>query len=119
MNKTKPKTVDEYIGGFPPATQKILESIRTTIKKTVPEVEESISYSMPAFKLNGKYLVYFAGYDHHIGFYPLPSGVDEFNKEFSNYKTGKGSIQFPIDQPMPLDLIKRIVEFRKKENKKQ
>jgi len=114
MNK-KPKSVDEYISGFPSDKQKIMESVRSVIRKSVPDVEETISYNMPAYKLNGKYLVYFAGYDKHIGFYPLPSGMEEFKSEFSNYKTGKGSIQFPIDEPMPLELIKKIVEFRKKE----
>ena len=111
----KINSVDEYIKSFPKPTQKHLKEIRATIKKEAPDSEEVISYSMPAFKYHGM-LVYYAAYEHHIGFYSLPSGNAIFKKELSKYKTGKGSIQFPIDEPMPLDLIKKIVQFRIKEN---
>lgn len=116
MTTEKPTNIDEYIAGFPKETQIILEKMRTTIKKLVPESEETISYGMPAFKLHGKALVYFAGYKHHIGFYATPTGHKEFKKELSIYKQGKGSVQFPLDKPMPYDLIKRIVKFRVAEN---
>lgn len=110
------KTVDDYIKSFPPDTQNLLESIRQTIRKAAPEAKESISYHMPAFKLNGKILIYFAAFEHHIGFYPLPSGTELFERELSPYKTGKGSIQFPLDKPVPYDLVEKIVLFRAKEN---
>lgn len=112
------KNIDEYIADFHPETQIILSQIRKTIKEAAPEAEESISYAMPAFKLNGKPLVYFAGYKNHIGFYATPTGHEAFEKELSNYKQGKGSVQFPINQPMPLDLIARITKFRVEENKR-
>ncbi len=111
----KISSVDEYIKSFPKATQKHLKEIRATIKKEAPEAEEVISYGMPAFKFYGM-LVYYAAYEHHIGFYSLPSGNAAFKKELSKYKTGKGSIQFPIEEAMPHDLIKKMVQFRIKEN---
>lgn len=114
MQKTKPKNIDEYIAGFPENVQTILEQIRLTIKQTVPEAEETISYSMPAFRLHGHILVYFAGFRNHIGFYPIPAGIEAFKSELSGYKTGKGSVQFPLDKPIPLDLISMIVKFRAK-----
>ena len=114
----KPKNVDEYIAGFPEGVQEILEKIRTTIKMAAPEAEESISYGMPAYKLNGP-LAYFAGYKNHIGFYATPSGHAEFSEELSKYKQGKGSVQFPLDEPIPLELIARIVKFRVEENLKR
>jgi len=113
------KTIDEYIKIFPQDVQSILERMRQTIRKATPEAVESISYQMPTFKLNGKNLVYFAGYKNHIGFYPVPSGIRAFKKELSQYKTGKGSVQFPIDKPVPYDLVKKIVMFRVKENMKK
>jgi len=113
------KTVDDYIASFPSETQTILEQVRTTIKKAAPETQESISYAMPAYKFNGKPLVYFAGYKNHIGFYATPTGHEAFEKELSVYKQGKGSVQFPIDKPMPLDLIERITKFRVEENLKK
>jgi uncharacterized protein YdhG (YjbR/CyaY superfamily) len=116
MTIAKPKDVDEYIGSFPKDVQKILQQIRATIKKAVPEAEEKIGYAMPAFTLYKKPLVYFAAYENHIGFYSTPSGSEAFKKELSKYKTGKGSVQFPLDQPMPLALITKIVKFRAKEN---
>lgn len=111
---TKPKNIDEYIAGFPKDTQKILERVRAAIKKAVPEAEETISYSMPTFTLRGRYLVYFAGFKNHIGFYPIPEGITAFKKELSVYKTGKGSVRFPLDEPMPLRLITKIVKYRAK-----
>jgi len=112
MDSIKPKNIDEYIAGFPAETQHILEQVRATIKKAAPTAEEKISYGMPTFTLNKTYLVYFAGYKNHIGLYPAPIGIETFEKELSIYKTGKGSVQFPLDQPIPFDLIARIVEFR-------
>ncbi|MBP7808451.1 MAG: DUF1801 domain-containing protein [Bacteroidia bacterium] len=113
--KSKPINFNEYIENFPLFTQKILKQIRTTIKKAAPKAEETISYGMPAFTLNG-HLVYFAGYKNHIGLYALPSGHAAFKNELAKYKQGKGSVQFPIDEPMPLALITKIVKFRVKEN---
>lgn len=112
---TKFKTVDEYIDTFSPATTKILQQVRKTIKEAAPKAEEVISYNMPAYKQDGM-LVYFAAYDKHIGFYPTPGGIAAFKKELSVYKSAKGSVQFPIDEPMPLALITKIVKFRVKEN---
>ncbi len=116
METKRPASVDEYIAAFPAGVQVILEQVRATIKKAAPGAEERISYSMPAFTLHGRNLVYFAAFENHIGFYPAPVGIEEFRKEFSAYKFGKGSVQFPLDKPMPLDLITRIVKFRAKEN---
>lgn len=111
----KPETTDDYIASFPEETQKVLQQVRATIKKAAPKAEEKISYGMPAFVLNGN-LVYFAGYKNHIGFYALPSGHRAFQKELSKYKMGKGSVQFPLGEPMPLKLITQIVKFRVIEN---
>lgn len=108
----KPSTIDEYLASFPDDVQGILERMRQTIKKAAPTAVETISYQMPTFKLNGKNLVHFAAFKHHIGFYPIPSGITAFQKELSVYKQGKGSVQFPLDKPMPYDLVKRIVLFR-------
>ena len=116
MTTTKPKDIDEYIAGFPKETQKILKQIRATIKKAVPQAEESISYAIPTFKLKGHYFIYFAGYKNHIGLYPAPRGNVAFKKVLSAYKGGKGTVQFPLDRPMPLSLITSIVKFRVKEN---
>ena len=110
------RNIDEYILTFPPETRKMLEEIRGAIRKAAPDATEAISYQMPTFKLNGKNLVHFAGYKNHIGFYPVPSGMEAFKKELSSYKQGKGSVQFPLDKPLPLDLINEIVKFRVKEN---
>ena len=110
-----PTTIDEYIAGFPPDVQKILRQVRTTIRQAAPGAEETISYRMPTFTLLG-YLVYFAGFKNHIGFYPIQTGIEKFKKELARYEQGKGSVQFPLDQPMPYDLIRKIVKFRVKEN---
>lgn len=115
MITTKPDTIEAYISGFPKQTQEILEQIRSTIKSVAPDAREAIKYAIPTFILNGN-LVHFAGYKNHIGLYPAPSGMKQFEEETAAYKTGKGTLQFPIDQPMPLDLIARIVQFRVKEN---
>jgi uncharacterized protein YdhG (YjbR/CyaY superfamily) len=109
--------VNEYIKTFPEDVQRILEKIRAIIKEKVPEAVESISYGMPAYKLYGKPLVYFAAFQNHIGFYATPSGHTELAHELSKYKQGKGSVQFPLDQPIPFDLIERIVAFRVEENR--
>jgi uncharacterized protein YdhG (YjbR/CyaY superfamily) len=107
----KPETIDSYINGFPPETQALLQQLRQTIHNAAPQATEKISYGMPTFYLNGN-LIHFAAYQHHIGLYPAPSGIEAFQKELSMYKHAKGSLQFPINNPLPLDLIRRIVAFR-------
>ena len=106
--------VDTYIASFPAATQKLLVQVREAIRTVAPQAEESISYGMPAYKLNKKPLVYFAGYKGHVGFYATPTGHEAFKDELSRYKQGKGSVQFPLNEPLPLDLVRRIVAFRVK-----
>jgi len=108
-------SIDEYIATFPREIQTILEEIRATIKAAAPEAEEKISYQMPTFFLKGN-LVHFAAFKRHIGFYPVPTGIEKFKKELSAYEGSKGSVQFPLDQPMPHTLISKIVKFRVKEN---
>jgi uncharacterized protein YdhG (YjbR/CyaY superfamily) len=115
-NQTPPKDIDEYIAGFPNDVQEILEEIRMTIRKAAPDAEGTISYQIPTFTLKGKYLIYFAAYKKHIGLYPAPRGIEKFKKELSVYEGGKGTVRFPLDEPMPFGLIKRIVKFRVKEN---
>jgi len=110
--------IDQYVAMFPPSTQTILEQLRVTIRNAVPEAEEVISYQMPAYKYFGV-LVYFAAYKNHIGFYPTASGIEAFKVELAGYKGAKGSVQFPIDQPIPFDLIAQIVEFRVQENQEK
>jgi uncharacterized protein YdhG (YjbR/CyaY superfamily) len=110
-----PKDIDEYIAGFPSDVQRILKKIRATIRKVVPGAKEKISYQMPAFTLNGN-LVYFAAFKKHIGFYPMTTAVKKFRKELAGYAGAKGSVRFPLDKPIPYDLIARIVRFRAKEN---
>ena len=118
MATSTPKDMDEYIAGFAPSTQHALNEIRETIKRLIPEAEETISYAIPCVKLEGKYLVYFAGYKNHIGIYPVPTKDATFDKDFAGYKTsGKGALQLPLDKPMPLELIAKIVRFRVKENR--
>jgi uncharacterized protein YdhG (YjbR/CyaY superfamily) len=111
-------SIDEYIKTFPKEVQAILQGLRATIRAAAPEAGETISYGIPTFTLNGN-LVHFAAYEKHIGFYPTSSGVRAFSKELSLYKTAKGTVQFPIDSPLPLELISRIVSFRVGENKKR
>lgn len=110
-----PKTIDNYISTFAPEVQVILEKLRQTIHKAAPDATEKISYQMPTFYLNGN-LVHFAAYKNHIGFYPAPSGISAFQDELIKYKTSKGAIQFPIDAAIPHALVKKIVQFRVKEN---
>jgi uncharacterized protein YdhG (YjbR/CyaY superfamily) len=105
-------TVDDYIASFPKDTRERLNSIRKLIKSIAPEAEECIAYGMPAYKLNKKPLVYFGGYEKHIGFYATPTGHEHFKSRLSAYKQGKGSVQFPLNMPLPLDLIAEIVKFR-------
>jgi len=115
--KTATTTIDEYIAGFPLEVQTILLKLRAVIRNAAPEATEKISYQMPTYFLNGN-LVHFAAFKHHIGFYPTPSAVADFSAELVAYKNAKGSIQFPIDQPLPYDLIERMVRFRVEENSK-
>jgi len=118
MDKRKQefRTIDEYIAAFPEDVQGKLKQIRATIKAAVPDATEKISYQMPTFYLNGN-LVHFAAFKNHIGFYPAASGVAHFTSELGSYQTSKGAIQFPLDQPIPFDLITRIVQFRVMENR--
>ena len=108
----KANSVEEYIADFPKEMQVILQQVRAAIKANAPDAVEQISYGMPGYKLNGHPLVYFGGFKNHIGFFATPSGHEAFAEELSKYKQGKGSVQFPLDQPMPLDLIARIVRFQ-------
>lgn len=119
--KTKEQTfstVDEYIAAFPVDVQRKLQEMRAAIKAAAPKASEKISYQMPTFFLNGN-LVHFAAFKNHIGFYPVPTGIEKFKKELIAYKTSKGAVQFPLDKPLPLALIRRIVKFRVAENLKK
>ena len=111
----KYESVNEYIAGFPADVRKILTKIRRTIRKAAPKAREKIAYGIPTFTLNGN-LVHFAAFKNHIGFYPDPSGIETFARELSPYESAKGSVQFPLDRPIPYDLITRIVKFRVQEN---
>jgi uncharacterized protein YdhG (YjbR/CyaY superfamily) len=108
------KTIDEYISHFPAPTQQLLQAIREIIHRAAPTATEAISYQMPTFKLNGN-LIHFAAYEHHIGLYPFPSGIVAFEQELKRYATAKGSIRFPLNQPIPFDLIQKITEYRVRE----
>lgn len=110
-----PQTIDDYIAGFPPDIQTILQTIRRTIQQVAPEAQETISYQIPTFTLKGN-LVHFAAFTNHIGFYPTPTGIAAFAEALSGYKGNKGSVQFPLNQPIPYDLIRAIVQFRVEEN---
>ena len=112
-------SIDEYIASFPKDVQKIMERLRSTIKAAAPKAEEKISYQMPTFTLNGTYLVYFAGWKTHIAFYGAPRGNAEFKEDLSAYETGQGTLKFPLDKPIPLKLITKIVKFRVIENRKR
>ena len=114
-DQQKPQNIDEYITNFPPDVQAILEQIRALIHEIAPEAEEAMSYGMPTFKLKGN-LVHFAAYKKHIGFYPTPTGIEQFAEKLAPYASGKGSAQFPLDQPIPYDLIREITLFRVQEN---
>ncbi|MEO6166313.1 MAG: DUF1801 domain-containing protein [Chitinophagales bacterium] len=115
MKNTDAQNIDEYISGFPKDVQKKLEAVRVTIKKAAPDAEEAIKYAIPTFILNGN-LVHFGAFKNHIGFYPAPSGIEEFKKELSFYEGSKGTIKFPFEKPLPLALISKIVKFRVKKN---
>ena len=115
MEPIKPANIDQYIAAFSSETREKLEQIRSLVRNLAPQAEEVISYGMPAFKLNG-ILVYFAAFKNHIGFYPLASGIEWFREDLSEYKWAKGSIQFPLSRPLPLDLITKILAFRIHEN---
>ena len=113
--RKKFKTIDEYISVFSPSVQKILSQLRETIRDVAPKAEETISYGIPTFKLKGN-LVHFAAFKNHIGFYPTPSAIDAFDEELSPYKHAKGSVQFPIEKPIPFDLVRKIVKYRVEES---
>lgn len=115
---TKFESVAQYFSAFPPKTKALLKEMKTIIQEAAPEAEEVISYNMPAFRLNGV-LVYYAGYEKHIGFYPTGSGIAAFQKEISAYKNSKGAVQFPLDEPLPKSLITKIVKYRVKEDKEK
>ena len=117
MAKTDYQNIDEYINTFSKDVEDILQKVRQTIQKAAPNASEAISYQMPTFKLNGKNLVHFAAWKNHIGFYPTPSGTEAFKKEVGRFVYAKGSIRFPLDKPVPLSLITKIVKFRVKEIK--
>jgi uncharacterized protein YdhG (YjbR/CyaY superfamily) len=115
-SRSTAETIDEYIAEFPPETQKVLEEMRALVSASAPGATETISYAIPTFDLNGRHLVHFAGYAKHVGFYPVPSAMEAFKEELEPYRSGKGSAQFPLGQPLPADLIRRIVAFRVAEN---
>lgn len=115
-NQKTVKDIDDYIARFPVEVQKILKKIRALIKEAVPTAEEKISYQIPTFTLNGNYLIYFAAFKNHVSLYPAPRGAEQFKKELAAYEGGKGTVQFPLDEPIPYGLIKRIVKFKVKEN---
>ena len=115
-SKSQFKTMDEYIAQFPKNVRDVLEELRRVIRESAPDAEETISYGIPTFDLNGKHLVHFAAYKNHVGFYPTSSGIIVFKKELSPFNTSKGTVQFPLDKPIPFDLVKKIVKFRAKEN---
>lgn len=117
--KIRFSSIDEYIESFPEDIQEIMNQLRQTIKAAVPDAGEKISYNMPTFTLNGKYLVYFAGWKNHIAFYGAPKGNSEFSEDLSAYESGQGTLQFPYKKPMPLDLITKIVKFRAAENREK
>jgi uncharacterized protein YdhG (YjbR/CyaY superfamily) len=112
MTRKTPADIDEYISGFPEDVQKILQKIRHAIRKAAPRTTEAISYQIPTFKLNGKNLIHFAAFKKHIGMYPAPRGVAEFEQELAEYEGGKGTVQFPLDRPIPYKLITRIVKYK-------
>jgi len=114
--KKAPKTIDEYIAGYPANVQTLMQKIRATIRKAAPAAEETISYGIPAFRLNGSALVYFAGYKEHIGLYPIPSDVEELEDALAPYASGKATVRFPIDAPLPYGLITKIVKYLAKRN---
>ena len=115
IDKMQYDTIDEYIGSFPPETQRALTKMRDLIRGEAPGSVETFSYAIPTFDVNGKHLVHFAGFERHIGFYPTPSAIEAFKAELAPYKSAKGSVQFPLTEPLPVDLIRRMVQFRLQE----
>ena len=115
VSKRQLRTIDEYIAGFPEHVRDILEKLRRVIREAAPRAEEAMRYGIPTFRLNGN-LVHFAAFRHHIGFYPTPSAIEAFKEELSSYKQAKGSVQFPIDAPIPYDLVRKIVQYRVEES---
>jgi uncharacterized protein YdhG (YjbR/CyaY superfamily) len=115
---TQPKNIDEYIAGFPAKVQHILQEIRSIIRTAAPDAQEAIKYRIPTFVLNGN-LVHFAAFERHIGFYPTPSGIEEYKDELCAYHNAKGSVQFPLDRPIPFNLIRKIVKFRVRETREK
>ena len=115
-DSNKVENIDDYISDFSVETQKYLNEMRELIRKLAPDSVESISYAIPTFSVNGKYLVYFAGFKNHIGLYPTPVGMEAFKEELLNYKTGKGSVQFPLNKPLPIALITKIVKYQIEQN---
>ena len=115
MRMTQAKNIDEYIAEFPNDTQKLLKALRDTIRKAAPKAEETIKYAIPTFTFNGN-LVHFAGYKNHIGFYPAPMGIEAFKEETAPYEAGKGTLQFSLEEPLPLSLVRKIVKYRVKVN---
>jgi len=113
------ETIDEYIAAFPRNVQDILEELRRVIRESAPESEETISYGIPTFDFNGRHLVHFAAYRNHVGFYPTSSGIAHFKKELSRYELSRGTVRFPINEPIPFDLVKKIVKYRVEENLKK
>jgi uncharacterized protein YdhG (YjbR/CyaY superfamily) len=116
--ESAPKNIDEYIAGFPTDVQRILQEIRSIVRTAAPDAEEAIKYGIPTFVLNGN-LLHFAAFEKHIGFYPTPSGIEEFKDELSVYHNAKGSVQFPLDKAVPFSLIRRIVKFRVKQTREK
>ena len=119
MSRKIAKDMDDYIRSFPKESQALLQEIRNTIKKAVPGAEERISYGIPAFNLNDRYLIYFAGFKNHVSVYPAPREHENFKEKLAMYKGGKGTVQFPLDKPLPIGLITQIVKFKMKENKEK
>ena len=116
MPRSQFKTIDEFIASYPKNVRDVLEELRRAIRESAPNAEETISYGIPTFDLNGRHLVHFSAYKNHVGFYPTSSGIKAFKKELSPFKTSKGTVQFPLDKPIPFDLVRKIVKFRVKEN---
>jgi len=115
VSKRQFRTIDEYIAGFPEHVRDILEELRRVIREAAPRAEEAMRYGIPTFRLNGN-LVHFAAFRHHIGFYPTPSAIEAFKEELSSYKQAKGTVRFPIDKPIPYDLVRKIVQYRVEES---
>ncbi len=116
MKQTAPKTIDEYISSFPQDIQEILEKIRSLVKRAAPQAQETIKYGIPTFMLRDTYLIYFAAYKKHIAIYPIPAGDPRFNEEISAYRSGKGTLQFPLDQSIPYTLIRKLIKFSLQDN---